>query len=299
MKLVRRILRILLVLITLLFLIGIAVFSRGRAIADRMYERALAPMVAATDSASLVRGRHLADVGCVTCHSLKAQLPLAGSGNFIGTAEGRGLGTLYAPNLTPGGLLAHATDPQLARAIREGIGVDGRGLFIMPSGGFRGMGDADLAALLGYLRSQPAVRRETPPRRFRWPAFLILGFNQFVNSMQPAVETPVATPASSADAGYGAYLTPILGCRECHGPDYRGRPDSKNGPPGGPDLMAVTHDVPLATFQRALRSGIGRDGRALDPQRMPWLVYSRLTDLEIAAVYQYLHGLSLQSAAGR
>src|SRR5258706_13906176 len=110
MKAVRQILRILFVLVLLVFLIGIAVFSRGRAIADRTYERALTPMVAATDSASIRRGRHLAEVACASCHSLQGRLPLSGSENFIGTQDGRGLGSLYAPNLTPGGLLAHATD---------------------------------------------------------------------------------------------------------------------------------------------------------------------------------------------
>ena len=48
------------------------------------------------------------------------------------------------------------TDDMLARAIREGIGHDGRALFpLMPYQDFASLSDEDLASIIVYLRSLP------------------------------------------------------------------------------------------------------------------------------------------------
>ena len=202
------------------------------------------------------------------------------------------MGTLYAPNLTPGGHLARLSDGQVARAVREGIGHDGRGLIIMPAQNFHGMSDSDLVALLSYLRAQPAVDSIKPARRLHAMADIILGTGMFPLSVQTPVAVPAVAPAVDSTATYGAYLAPLLSCRECHGEDYRGRKTEANGPPGGPNILAVAHQHPLASFQRALRSGVApTDGRPLNPSLMPWPAYSSLTDTEIAAVYHFIASL--------
>jgi mono/diheme cytochrome c family protein len=217
--------------------------------------------------------------------------------NFIGTADGKGPGVLYAPNLTPGGMLKSLTDGQIARGVREGIGQANTPLLVMPSRNFHAMADSDLADLLGYMRSQPAVEHTLPPKKINVLGYLILGAGQFPLSDQPPITGAVGAPAESPSRQYGAYLTPMIGCRECHGDDYRGLPTRSHAAPGGPSLLAVVHAQPLEVFQRAVREGIGADGRALDPSKMPWPSFQSLTDTEILAVYEYLKSLPDAPAA--
>jgi len=57
------------------------------------------------------------------------------------------------------------TDDMLARAIREGIGHDGRALFpFMPYPDMRHISDEDLASVIVYLRSIPPIRKALPDR---------------------------------------------------------------------------------------------------------------------------------------
>lgn len=66
---------------------------------------------------------------------------------------------LPAPNLTAGkgGIGATYTDADWERAIRHGIGGDNRVLAIMPSNYFSHYSDADLAAVIAYLKTFPPV----------------------------------------------------------------------------------------------------------------------------------------------
>ena len=69
-------------------------------------------------------------------------------------------GKVYPPNISPDKETGAGswTDDQLARAIREGVGNDGRALFpFMPYENFRSMSDEDLASVIVYLRSIPPV----------------------------------------------------------------------------------------------------------------------------------------------
>ena len=77
-------------------------------------------------------------LGCLSCHGAG----LRGNRMF---AE-PGVATVWAPNLTR--LAARASDQQLAQAIRQGIGFDGRPLWIMPSGLFSRLSDSEVAALI-------------------------------------------------------------------------------------------------------------------------------------------------------
>jgi len=69
-------------------------------------------------------GRQLIVLRCVGCHNKGLRGDL-----FFDEPH---VAKIYAPNLTA--VAAKASDEQLARAIRQGIGNDGRALVIMPSG---------------------------------------------------------------------------------------------------------------------------------------------------------------------
>jgi hypothetical protein len=75
----------------------------------------------ASSTAQIARGERLAYL-CANCHSSNGQLPLGGgTENFV-----EALGTLVAPNLTPGGPLKDWSDSEIVRAIRAGSAVPHR-----------------------------------------------------------------------------------------------------------------------------------------------------------------------------
>ena len=112
--------------IVALYIIGGAMWNRSRWNYDVPVEAITIP----TDQASIARGEHIATIRmCRHCHTDTL------SGQF---ATVPGLVTLSIPNLTSGagGVGDTNTDEDWVRAIRHGIGHDGRGLALMPSGGF-------------------------------------------------------------------------------------------------------------------------------------------------------------------
>ncbi len=261
--------------------------AHGYSVANGSEPRRLLPLRVPPDPALIERGRHLAEIGCAGCHSPANSLPLAGGvTNFLDLPGGPRLGRLYAPNLTPGGRLPRYDDAELGRAIREGLDLERRPFLVMPSNAWRGLSDRDLAALIAWLRSQPAIGSPTPPRRIATLAYLILGTHAFETSRQRPVGRPVPDVPESSRVEYGEYLTRLLGCAGCHGANFRGGRDPFA--PRGPDLVAVVTRHPVEAFGRALREGQGTDGHSLDPVRMPWVPWRRLTDLEVRAVYEYL-----------
>src|ERR1700716_4568326 len=122
--------------------------AKKRALTDRKFE--------ATPQ-RLARGKYLVDgvMGCFGCHtdqdwSKPGAPPVAGregSGHIWSDQE---LPWLIAPNITPDKEtgIGNWSDDTLARAIREGIGYDGRALFpIMPYLSYQNLSDEDLASV--------------------------------------------------------------------------------------------------------------------------------------------------------
>lgn len=251
----------------------------------RRYELHTAAALPGADSARLERGRHLADaIGkCSDCHGAD----LGGATMVDDVVFGR----LTAPNLTGGrGGLADYTDADWERAIRHGVRREGTPLLFMPSEAFQGMSDADLAALVAWVRSRPPVDRELPapsPGPLARALYLGMGL-PLVPAELVAHDAPhpgTIEPAVSVE--YGRYLASIGGCRSCHGQELRGDAD-----PAAPDLtQARLASWSEADFVRALRTGTRPDGSPIDPETMPWPASGRMTDDEIAAVWLYLRSI--------
>jgi mono/diheme cytochrome c family protein len=90
-------------------------------------------------------------------------------------------------------------------------------------------------------------------------------------------------------AGYGGYLTSILGCNICHGADLRGgAPASGGGPPPGPSLVAFVANNSAEAFRNTIRTGKTPSGRALNGEQMPWPSYAKMTDDELEAIRLYI-----------
>ncbi len=247
----------------------------------------------------VARGEHLAYV-CAGCHSTTGALPLdGGRASMLSSPDGSGLGTLYAPNLTPGGPLKDWSDGEIIRATREGVDRNGRALIVMPSEGFHGLSDSDVQSVVAYLRSQPAVSHVTPPRQINLIGTLLIGAGVFPTAVQPPIGGPVAGPPVGVNPAYGTYLVNVSACRQCHGADLAGgRPGA--GPPPGPNLTAIVPGWTETQFVQTIRTGKDPNGYSLRPDMMPWKNFSAAySDDELKAIYAYLHGLpTIQRAPG-
>ncbi len=108
-------------------------------------------------AAQIEHGKRLATVlGCSGCHGKDLQ------GRNV-TKDKPEMGDMNAPNLTL--LLAGYSDREFDRAMRQGVPKDGREMWFMPSESFQFVSDADLAALLAYLRTIKPAGRQMPPLR--------------------------------------------------------------------------------------------------------------------------------------
>jgi mono/diheme cytochrome c family protein len=261
-------------------------------------------------AARLERGRYLVTSGrlpCIMCHS-----PFDTASGGLAPVPGRELtgrnwaadGTpfLSAQNLTPDPEtgIGDRTDDELARAIREGIGHDGRALFpIMPYTKFRSMPDEDLASAIVYLRSLKPVRNPLPPSAVPFPV------NRLINGIPAPIDAPVTADLSTPEKR-GAHIVEIAACADCHS----ARDDQGSQPAGfalaGGTAMAFegrktiyaanitpgVNGIPYYTenlFVEVMRTGKVKT-RQLDSM-MPTLYYRNMTDQDLKDVFAYLQTL--------
>jgi len=244
------------------------------------------PVTGASDQVE--RGAQKA-VLCAGCHSSNGQLPLDGSAeNFLD--GGPPFGTIWASNLTPGGPLKDWTDAEIARAIREGVDKDGRPLLIMPSKPMHNLSDADTAALIAYLRSQPAVKRDLPETQLNILGAALIGSGMFTTSAQPPITQPIENPPPGT-AENGHYLVYSVGCIDCHGDNLAGIPPGGFGP-SGPNLTVIVPNWEEEDFVTFFRTGVDPTGHQVSNEQMPLNDFSAaLTDDELKDMYKYLSGL--------
>ncbi len=254
----------------------------------------------------LKRGEYIAThvAGCMECHTpgdwmqheVKLDEARMGAGQPMPL---NGLpGRIIASNLTPDPETGTGnwSDDQLARAIREGIGHDGRALFpMMPYSRFRHMTDEDLASVIVFLRSLLPVRNALPRTEVIFPVnYLIRSEPQpLTEPVQAVVSTPVKR---------GQYLVAIANCGDCHTPMKQGKfiPEmdlaggrllegpfghvaSANITPDPTGISYYTEDL----FVQAMRTGYVGGVRKLN-QIMPWSVFRGMTDEDLKAMFAYL-----------
>jgi len=256
--------------------------------------------------ARLARGEYLARgvLGCLDCHTEHDWK--APGGALVTGREGAGQifpgegfpGRIVATNLTPDAETGAGkwTDDQLARAIREGIGHDGRTLFpLMPYSNFRQMSDEDLASVVVYIRSLPAVKNPLPQTEIASPVkYLIRGVPQ-------PLTAPVPPPDLSTPEKRGEYLVTLASCGECHTPMVNGQPETDKQFAGGMEFKGPWGNVQSANitpdktgisyydenrFIEAMRTGSVM-GRPLNPI-MPWDGYRHMNDEDLKAIFAYL-----------
>ena len=255
------------------------------------------PLSIPTDSASIARGHHFvqAIAKCATCHGDD----LAGK-VFVDDLP---MGRLYSANLTrgKGGIGASYTDADYVRAIRHGVGRDGRPLLTMPTDAFYYINDQDLANSIAYLKTLPAVDAVLPAKKIGLLSralFLMTDFPLVPAEKVPHSGSRPPTVSSGATKQYGDYLATTGSCKSCHLKDMSG------GVPIGRNLLSANLTPKAignwteADFRKALRNGIRPDGKILSAV-MPWPYTRFMTDDEIHALWLYVHSVPPKNARGR
>lgn len=226
------------------------------------------------DAQSLAEGERLAHItGCTGCHGQD----LGGQVFFDG---GLLLARMVAPNLTT--VFRDASVEDLERAVRRGIGVDGRTLVAMPSGMFRNLSDEHLGQIFAWIRTAPVVERDHPGRwigplgRFG----LLAGAFELDADVVARLGMGDPDPDLEGQQALGSYLAHIA-CTECHGHDLGG---NDNMP-----ALAIARTYSLEEFTHLMRTGEALGSRELNLMSgVARFRFRHFTDEEIRALYAYL-----------
>lgn len=300
------------ILVTLVVLVVVVVAGLAIFIATRQNLKFEAPypqVTASTDSAIVARGQYLVRsvANCAMCHGDTTQIAATMAGTDVPLSGGFHWtippGTIYARNITPDDEtgLGRVTDGAIARALRHGVGHDGRAL--LPFMELQGLSDEDLVAVVSYLRSQPPVHNVVPAH-----SYTVLGkaikATVLANPIGPREPPPTASPRGATVVN-GRYLAESVAlCWACHtqrdeasgaltGPRYGGAtgfkeaydpghvwaPPNITADPTTGKLGAMSEDDFVARF---------RLGRVLPGSPMPWQGFQRLDEDDLRAIYRYL-----------
>jgi mono/diheme cytochrome c family protein len=207
-------------------------------------------------------------------------------GNNLSADSGLPLGDIYPPNITPAGKIQGLSDGDIMRILRTGIEPGGR-LTFMNFVNTRHLSDADAQAIIAYLRQAPSVSEQRPPVQFSFLTMLFVGAG-LISPDVPSSIQPVTAPPKAPSQAYGEYVVNFMDCRSCHGPTLSG-----DAPPPAPKAPNLTLFMPNWTkddFFQAMRTGVDKTGHQIQPP-MPWKTIGLLDDVELQAVYEYLHNL--------
>jgi len=264
--------------------------------------------------ANIERGRYLANAvcACMDCHSSRDWTKFSGP-LLEGTLGAGGErfdqkvgfpGVFYSKNITPYGL-KNWTDGEIFRAVTSGVDAEGKALFpVMPYHAYGNMSVEDISAIIAYLRTLPEIKKEVPASEADFPMNFLL--NTIPEKGEHLLKADESDPLK-----YGQYMTNAAVCLECHtqqekgkrleGMDFAGgfqfilpgddtvrssniTPDRETG------IGAWTEDFFVKRFK--MHSDSGYVPPAVQPGQfqtlMPWIVYSRMTEKDLKAIYAYL-----------
>lgn len=302
----RKVLRIVGILLLVLLASGAAFVGMRQ---NLTFDVPLPAVTASHDSAVIERGRYIVRTlaPCAGCHGDPAQREAVLRGDDVPLSGGVVFdippGKFYTRNLTPDSAtgLGGVPDGAIARALRFGVGHDGRAL--LPFMEWQGLADDDLQAVVSYLRTQAPIRNEVPPH-----AYNVLGKVVKATVLAKPVgphEPPPAQAPRGATLENGRYLTESVSlCWSCHtvrsqatgaltGPRFGGSTGFKeDGNPSRtwspPNITADPETGRLGRMTEDQFVARFRQGRVLEGSPMPWQIFARMAEDDIRAIYRYL-----------
>lgn len=280
----------------------VAVAAFGWTQAERKMGRQVDVPVAAlavpSEPAAIERGRYLFNSrGCAECHGA--------DGGGHKAIDGGGL-LVIAPHISPGpgSLTASYRVEDWVRAIRHGVSPQGRPLMIMPSEDYNRLTDADVGALVAYVKQMPAVAGQAavlqlpPPVRVFYGLGLIQDAAAKIDHRLP----PAAPVPEGPTVEHGRYVAHM--CVGCHGPGYGGG-KIPGGPPHWPAAANLTPGLggvmgayaSADAFIAMMKSGKRPDGSEIAV--MPFPSLSQLNDVDLRGLHAYLLTLPPKPAGSR
>jgi mono/diheme cytochrome c family protein len=254
----------------LLVIAAAIVYFQSESILNKAYTAPQVSIAIPNDAATIARGKYLAEhvSVCVDCHGEDF-----GGGVVV---DDPAIGYAPAPNLTTGqgGVGALLTDAEFARVLRYGVLPDNKSVRVMPSDDYQHLSDADLAAIIAYVRSVPPVDNVTRPWELRPLGRILLVTGQLpimiADRIDPATVQPGTAPAGVTKE-YGHYLANIAGA-----------------------ISGWTE----ADFISAIRTGVDKTGHKIDDE-MPTFRYAGMTDDELKAIWLFISTAPPKAYGGR
>jgi mono/diheme cytochrome c family protein len=276
--------------------------------------------IAPDPAAQVARGKYMVDnvAVCSDCHTPRNAMGapivaeyLAGAECFVRLENGSCLNTRNLTNHETG--LLNRSDAEIKRMIRDGVRPAATGeeaLFpVMPYYVFHNINDADLDAIVAYLRTVPGVDKAIPRRGLE---FDLLGpANPLDVSLVPQ---PLSDYPEQAAATRGRYLAGEVGiCLECHTKHVMNDPNVLDyaglfsggeaydiGLPGVPVSKNLTSDMEtglgswtVSDIVTALKEGSDKQGDGICPPMPagPMAAFGNLTDEDATDIAHYIKSL--------
>lgn len=247
----------------------VQVMARSQAILDARHASPPSMVVATRTPAAIAEGARLVAVtACTGCHGAD----LTGGPLNIAATE------VLTPNLTI--QTKRLSDAQLDQAIRRGLRPDGTTELVMPAQAYARLTDAEMASIIGYLRSLPPKGAAAAKLQ---PGLLLRTSMVFGGVKTAAEQIALAKPPlfAGAQRETGRHLAAIA-CGRCHGADLSGNRDA------GQDLT-VRGYFDRARFHALLcRGEVVGEGKMELMTQTAKASFSHFTSAEIDAIYDYL-----------
>lgn len=246
------------------------------------------------------RGAYLVDL--MTCHN--CHTPMGPNGPVLDRAFSGGPQVFDTPRFTVRGsnITPHPEtgigkwkDADIKKLLRKGIRPNGTPIAQMPTGFYEIMTDADLNALVAYVRAVKPVDNKVQAPVYK---------AAFQRQIPPGAGRPMPARDLQDKVKHGFYLSTIAHCMECHTTEKDGRLDFRTGlGKGGQEFkgpwgVSVARNITShktkglggwtdAEIKRAITAGVSRDGAKLKPP-MGFGYYARLKPADLDAIVAYL-----------
>jgi mono/diheme cytochrome c family protein len=226
-----------------------------------------------TAAARIAHGKRLAIVlDCTGCHGANLQ------GTNV-TKDEPALGEIYAPNITL--MLDKYSDTDFAKLIRHGVPKDGREFWFMPVESYQFLSDADLAAIIAYLRTHTPAGTQLPPIRkgaqFEKDVKQGLFGNAQAQIRKYRDDQPIEMGQQHA---WGRYMVQTT-CTTCHNSSLQGW---ENFTPN----LDIAGTYSKAELTRLLTTGEGKKPKLGMMAEVAREHFSHLTDREREAIVDYV-----------
>jgi hypothetical protein len=264
---------------------------------EKVYDLAPLPLTRSADPAVVARGKHLAFslMGCALndCHG-----PDLGGGKVT---DGGPVGTMVAPNITR--ILPVYSDGELARLIRHAVKKDQRTVRFMSVENFNWVSDADVVAVISYVRTVPEVERTTGSTNIKTFGKVLDRRNLIPIDVARRIDHAKIEmgPPPSPTAEYGRWIA--RQCSGCHGDRMSGGPIPGTPPDFPVPLNLTPHETGLngwtyQDFETIATTGVKKNGQKL-ADFMPIEGIRNMDDVERHALWAHIQSLPPVPFGGR